>query len=199
MTRYVPASIRQRLRGLLAHEGPPIDVPGRMFFGDREMRQAGVLIPIFERAGQMHVLLTRRSVELRNHSGEISFPGGRRDPEDADLLATALREAHEEISLAPGDVDVFGLFASVPTMTGFQISAYVGEFEDPYELCACPDEIDYLVELSFEELLEGQLHRMKLEEFKGIEFPMHRFELDVQPIFGATAYMLYELLVRSTT
>ncbi|HUB35913.1 MAG TPA: CoA pyrophosphatase, partial [Solirubrobacteraceae bacterium] len=85
-------------------------------------------MPLFEAApaGDLHAVFTRRRSDLRRHAGEISFPGGRRDPEDADLLHTALREAHEEIGLRPESVRVLGPLPAVSTfVTGYEIHPYV--------------------------------------------------------------------------
>src|SRR5829696_10398579 len=72
-------------------------------------KQAAVLVPLFpDAAGELHAVFTERRAELRRHAGEISFPGGRREPQDADLLATALRETHEEIGLSPDRVELLG-------------------------------------------------------------------------------------------
>src|SRR4051812_23188454 len=90
-------------------------------------KRAAVLIPIFEREDKLHVLYTRRSDQLISHQGQVAFPGGRADPKDPDLLATALREAHEEVGLLPDTVDVLGPLTAASTFaSGFTVSPYVG-------------------------------------------------------------------------
>src|SRR5690554_4865127 len=107
---------------------------------------AAVLLPIIELDGEFQLVFTKRAGSLRQHPGEISFPGGRADPEDLDLAQTALREASEEIALTPDGVQVFGSFVQMPTFTGFRVTSFVGEFTQPLSsLIINPDEIDVLI------------------------------------------------------
>ena len=101
---------------------------------DTALKQASVLLPLFEgQAGGAPALwLVRRSVEMRAHSGQVALPGGKREPGDVDLLATALREMHEEIGLVPGEVDVLGALDDYATHTGFVITPYVGWVSNPF-------------------------------------------------------------------
>ena len=139
----------------------------------------------------MHILLTRRALALRKHSGEVSFPGGRRDPEDPDLRDTALREAWEEVGLLPEDVRLYGAFSRLPTGTGFHVTSFVGEFSDPYELRPNPAEIDYLITPALDALLTPEVHQLVMREIEGITYPAHTFNHGPQPIWGATAFMLH--------
>ena len=86
------------------------------------LRPAGVLIPIIERRDNLCVLLTERSANLRHHAGQVSFPGGGMEPGDADIRATALREAHEEVGIQPHEVDIAGFLDPTPTVTGFAVT-----------------------------------------------------------------------------
>ena len=108
------SDIRNRLRNLT--EKPHID------YSDEEIAShfgvlspAAVLIALTEGPDGLEIILTKRSHSLREHSGEIAFPGGRQDPSDPDLIHTALRESHEEIALVPSDVNVFGALMRMPT------------------------------------------------------------------------------------
>ena len=83
------------------------------------LKPAGVLIPIFERASELSVLLTRRSAELKHHAGQVSFPGGRMEEHDADVEATALRESEEEVGIEAHQVSVLGYLHTMPTITGY--------------------------------------------------------------------------------
>src|SRR5580704_7973460 len=84
--------------------------------------QAAVLVPLHIKRGVLHAVFTRRHHDLPRHAGEISFPGGRRDPEDADLIATALRETHEEVGLPPESVELIGALEPIPTVvTGYAV------------------------------------------------------------------------------
>ena len=88
-------------------------------------KASAVLVPLFEREGAVHVWLLKRSAALRQHSGQVAFPGGKHDPEDDSLLTTALREAHEEVGFGPHDVDVIGQLDDLVTITGFTITPFV--------------------------------------------------------------------------
>ena len=88
-------------------------------------KASAVLVPLFERDRDVHVWLLRRAQALRQHSGQVAFPGGKRDPEDDSLLTTALREAHEEVGFGPRDVDVIGQLDDLVTITGFTITPFV--------------------------------------------------------------------------
>ncbi len=103
---------------------------------------AAVLVPIVEHNGELFLWLLRRASHLRKHRGEVAFPGGKRDESDADLVATALREAHEEVGLAPGAVDVLGAMDELPTFTGFGITPVVGVVDPAWVPVANRDEVD---------------------------------------------------------
>ncbi len=159
-----------------------------------ELAPAAVLIPLTERNGAMDVVLTKRSSKLRKHSGEISFPGGRRDDDDIDLAGTALRESHEEIALIPADVQVYGALMQMPTVTGFEVTVFVGEFSQPYELQANPDEIETIIQTPLTDFIDESLHRLEQMEWQGVRFPMHYFDIQGHNVWGATAYMLVNLM-----
>lgn len=175
------------------------DEPAHVWYGhdhlDRwDLDEASVLIPLFVRDGAWHAIFTERADGLDQHSGEVSFPGGRSEESDATRQATALREAGEEIALSPRDVNVFGVLAEMPTVTGFHIVAYVGSFEMPYELVPEVSEIETIFEAPLEGLADPELHRIETRSFDGDTFPVHFFEYDAHTIWGATGYLLYHLL-----
>ena len=87
---------------------------------------AAVLVPIFERDGEVHMWLVRRPTSMRSHAGQVAFPGGKNDVSDESLLDTALREAEEELGIERARVDVLGALGDVPTGTGFRITPWVG-------------------------------------------------------------------------
>lgn len=156
--------------------------------------EAGVLIPLAERDGEFYTVFTHRSEDLENHSGEVSFPGGRSEPEDNSLAETALREAYEEIALHPSDVDLFGALVEMPTITGFRIVAYAGEFPAPYELIPSPHEIETMFEAPLRSLADPERHRLEREEYGDELYEVHYFEHEGHTIWGATGYLLYEFL-----
>ena len=119
-----PSSLPDALRAVLLDPAAAttVEVHGRT--------KAAVLVPLYEHEGALHAVFTRRRSDLRSHAGEISFPGGRRDKADADLLTTALREAEEEIGLPPDAVHVLGALAPTPTVaTNFGVYPFVGLIE----------------------------------------------------------------------
>ena len=195
-----PQQIRQALEGLSWTPHIHIEsLPPEVMLVEGDSREAAVLIALVERQGQMCVLLTRRTDKMRNHSGEISFPGGRRDLEDETLLDTALRESWEEVSLEDHELTVFGLFLRMPTVTNFDVWAFVAEFEDLRQLTHNADEIDYMIYAPLNLLAREGVHRMTPRIYNGQPYPIHFFDvhlhgLGTQPVWGATAYMLVELL-----
>ena len=125
------AAIRQRFASPPAWQ-PELRADVRMLYPDRVPRPASVLIPIIARDDAVCVLLTERTAHLHDHAGQISFPGGRVDEGDADAIATALREAHEEIGLPPGDVDVIGTLPEYLTATAYRDTPVIGLIARPF-------------------------------------------------------------------
>lgn len=158
-----------------------------------ELKPAAVLIPLIERRQGFNILLTRRTETLRAHPGQISFPGGRIEPEDASVEAAALRESQEEIGLPPERVDIIGRLGSWRTGTGFIIYPVVGVVEVPVRLRPDPCEVAEIFELPLSFLLDPANHKPHVYERGG-----RRHELIALPygnyfIWGATAAMLHGL------
>ena len=186
-----PDALRDRLREL--REEPLIDVnriPGLAF---DDLRRAAVLVALTEIHGDFHAVFTRRPDTMPEHSGEVSFPGGGTHGDETPL-ETALREAHEEIALAPEDVDVLGAMVQLPTVTGYDITAFVGEFPYPYELQPDPREIDALFLAPLRHLMDPANRRKERHTWKGVSFDLHFFDYQAYTIWGATGYILHELL-----
>lgn len=154
------------------------------------LRPAGVLIPIIERAREMTVLFTQRSADLSNHPGQISFPGGRMEDHDEDLRATALRETHEEVGIAPQQVSVIGYLEPMPTTSGYAITPTIGIVEPSSELIIDSMEVEYAFEVPLELVLDERSVRHTEREFAGHKVPVVEFHFEGQRIWGATAYML---------
>ncbi len=160
---------------------------------------AAVLVPLYLDAHEEpHAVFTRRRSDLRRHAGEISFPGGRRDPEDLDLAATALREAEEEVGLPRERVRLIGELPAVSTfVTGYEIYPYVGLVPAGLPWTPSPREVDAVLELGLEELRRART-RTRIER-RGFEFETDAYILDGQVIWGATARILEHLLARQDT
>jgi len=156
-----------------------------------------VLVPLFlTAAGQApSVVMTRRRADLRRHAGEISFPGGREDPEDLDLRDTALREAEEEIGLAREVVSLLGELPAIPTFaTNYLIHPFVGLIPPGRSWRVSPREVDAVLEFELGDLREGRT-RTRLER-RGISFETDAYIVGEHLIWGATARILQDLLER---
>jgi 8-oxo-dGTP pyrophosphatase MutT (NUDIX family) len=165
--------------------------------GPADQIPAAVLVPLF-RAGEgdeLQIVLTRRRADLRRHAGEISFPGGRQDPEDSDLLQTALREAEEEIGLDRAGVRLLGELPSTSTFaTNYVIHPFVGMIAQGLAWRLSPREVDAVLELPLQALSAGRT-KTRLER-RGITFETDAFELEGHVIWGATARILENLIER---
>lgn len=162
-------------------------------FTDRTPRAASVLVAIVEREQPM-VLLTQRTIHLSTHSGQIAFPGGRQDPSDADLVATALREAQEEIGLSPEYVDVLGTLPVYRTGSAFIITPVVGILRGGFSFVRNPGEVDDIFEVPLAFLMNPANHRRHAVDWEGsqrewLSMPYHD-GLAERFIWGATAGML---------
>ena len=159
--------------------------------------RSGVLAALYEGDEGATVVLTRRAGHLRNHRGEVSFPGGREEPHDADLWATALREAHEEVALDPAAVRRVGELDRLRTFTSrAEIHPFVGHLDEPpQDLVAEPGEVDTILHVPLVELTHPDVYREEQWEFPtGRQRPMYFFELVGDTVWGATARMLRQLL-----
>jgi 8-oxo-dGTP pyrophosphatase MutT (NUDIX family) len=160
-----------------------------------EQVQAAVLVPLYlaPSAVEPHVVLTRRRADLRRHAGEISFPGGRRDPEDADLTETALREAEEEIGLPRAQVSLVGELPPTSTfVTNYVIHPFVGTIPADVTWRPSAREVDAVLELPLQAIREGRT--MAQIERRGISFQTDAYVIDEHLIWGATARILENLL-----
>jgi 8-oxo-dGTP pyrophosphatase MutT (NUDIX family) len=179
----------ERLAELLLspEEAAALDAPGSV--------EAAVLVPLYVDGGELHAVLTRRRADLRRHAGEISFPGGRQDRPDEDLRETALREAHEEIGLAPEDVRLVGALAPVGTfVTGFRVHPFVGVVEPGHAWRPEPREVDEVLELSLPALVAGHESRRLLR--RGVPLKTPTYTVDGHFVWGATARIVSDLLER---
>ena len=151
---------------------------------------AGVLVPVVQRPAGLSVLLTQRAAHLRSHASQASFPGGRMETQDTDVGATALRETHEEIGVAPHRVEVIGCLGTLPTITGFAVTPIVGLLEGSVEFTIDRTEVDYTFELPLDFLLDESNDRLVEREWEGARFRLREFHYDGERVWGATAYML---------
>jgi 8-oxo-dGTP pyrophosphatase MutT (NUDIX family) len=159
---------------------------------------AAVLLPMYGHPERPGLVFTERRLDLRRHAGEISFPGGRQDHPDESLLATALREAHEEIGLDPAEVDVKGALPPVGTfVTGYKVHPFVGMIADGIRFRPNPTEVAAILEFTLDELRDGFAMRRLIR--RGIPIRTPTYEVGEHMIWGATARILGELLERLET
>ncbi len=193
-------SLALRRRFLQPPEWAPEIVIERRFI-EREPAHASVLVPLVDR-GELTVLLTQRTDHLNDHPGQISFPGGRVEPEDADATATALREAREEIGLASAHVEVLGALPTYTTGTGFIVTPVVALVRPGFDLQADPFEVAEVFEVPLAFLMNPAHHRRHAIELGGVrrEFlsmPWQGLDAEGRPrryfVWGATAAMLRNL------
>lgn len=160
---------------------------------------AAVLIPIVEREPDLTVLFTRRTDHLPDHAGQISFPGGRIDPGDADAEAAALRETEEEIGLAARHIRIVGRLGEWVTGTGFSIVPVVGLVEPPFELTLSPEEVAHAFEVPLDYILDSAHHERHERIRDGRSRHFHAIRYGEHFIWGATAGILMGLCERLGT
>ncbi|GAA4775249.1 hypothetical protein GCM10023219_23410 [Stakelama sediminis] len=188
----------ERLRTALADsdKDPPVlltgDIRDETVGPDESLVKAAVLVPITDRAAP-GVILTQRTQHLRRHAGQIAFPGGRMDADDADMVATALREADEELRLPPSSVTVAGTADRYRTITGFQVTPVVGVIPPDLALVPQPGEVQDWFEVPLDFLLDEANHVETAVEWQGRERHYYEIIWGERRIWGATAAMIVNL------
>ena len=204
LARLQPQALRQRFEQALVWTPEVVREPQ---FSSRAPAEAAVLVPIVMREQEgPTVLLTQRTAHLSTHSGQIAFPGGKVDAEDADVQATALREAQEEVGLHPRHVQVIGQLPLYITGSSFWVTPVIALVTPDFELQANPDEVDDVFEVPLAFLMNPAHHRHHRVEWQGAErqwFSMPYLESITTDtgeqaqveryIWGATAAMLRNL------
>ena len=164
-----------------------------------DARHSAVLIVLAEGERGAEVLLTRRSMSLRNHRGEISFPGGRMDPGETPV-ETALREAHEEVGLDPTLPTIVGELAHLSTVVSRSyIVPIVSVLSEPLELHPATGEVDRVLWTPIGDLTREGTYHLERWGTPPLDRPLHFFDLDDETVWGATAHMLVELLTATTS
>lgn len=157
------------------------------------LREAAVLVGLIEHEKGSTILLTRRNDRLTDHAGQISFPGGRIDPGDADAEAAALREAHEEIGLDDGDATIIGRLDTYTTRTGYEIVPIVALLQPALALTPDPAEVAEIFELPLDELLRPGALYLQSRRFEDGDRWYYALDWQGRQIWGATAGMLNNL------
>src|SRR5262245_41959188 len=175
--------------------------PAFSVYGDDDRREsivttptaAAVLVPIVDHPSGLTVIFTQRTTHLKAHSGQVSFPGGRAEPEDPTPEFTALRESREEIGLAADRVEVLARLPTDHTRTGFRVTPVVGLVRPPLALAPGPREVEEVFEVPLAFLLDPGNHRRETRELQGRRVGYYVMRYGTHTIWGATAGMLVNL------
>ena len=159
-----------------------------------EWLDAAVLIPVFFKEGEAHLLFTKRTEALRHHKGQISFPGGKFDAEDKNLEKTAMRETCEEIGLRKDDITLLGKTDKFLTNTHFLVQPYAGYFNYPYQFKVNAGEIDRLIEVPLLHLINKANFTIKFIDYKDQIWPIHYYYYQDDVIWGVTGFLLSNFL-----
>ncbi len=169
------------------------DLNPELYDPEAPLREAAVLVPIIDRPREPTVLLTRRSHELPDHPGQISFPGGGIDPGDADAEAAALREAEEEVGLPRHCVTLVGRLDTYLVRTGFRVVPVVGLLQPPFDLRPEEGEVAEIFEVPLAFFLDQANRELHSRMFRGVERFFYAYPFGSYYIWGATAGMLSNL------
>jgi 8-oxo-dGTP pyrophosphatase MutT (NUDIX family) len=185
VARFGPEALERLRRILPADDGSS---------PESEYRLAAVLIPLFLREDTVHVVLTKRTDNVRTHQGQVSFPGGAWEEGDRSLRETALREAHEEVGLDPSDAEILGVLGDTPTaVSGFIVRPFVSAIPHPYEFVQDVAEVAGLLSPPLDVFADASRRRETIRERDGVRYPIYYYDVDGEMIWGATARMLVVL------
>lgn len=160
------------------------------------LRDAAVLVPIVDHGDRAGVLLTRRTANMRTHSGQVAFPGGAVDPEDTTVEAAAMREADEEIGLKSDAIEPVGRLPHYLTVTGFRITPVLAIVRGDYTMTLNEHEVDEAFEVPFDFLMNPQNHNRESHVWEGIERHFYTMPYQKHYIWGVTAGILRTLYER---
>ena len=195
MTDILARDPVEALRAVLAQDAPCPDIGTGLGGGIL----AAVLVPLIMRHDGPHVLFTRRTEHLAQHSGQVSFPGGRREASDATPIATALRETQEETGIAPEYVRVAGYLPRLLTGTGFDITPVVGVLRDGYVLTPDPHEVAEIFDVKLAFFLDKANLGEETREWDGKPRRFSVYKPGPHYIWGATAAIMAALATRMRT
>lgn len=154
---------------------------------------AAVLVPLVERENEFTVLLTQRTDHLRDHAGQISFPGGRVEPHDDTHEDAALRETEEEIGLIREKVEIVGRLDPYIVRSGFRVTPVVGFVQPPFDVVPDPFEVADVFEVPLSFVLDSENHRQESRDYDGVSRSFYVLPYEDRYIWGATAGMLVNL------
>lgn len=164
-----------------------------MFAAESDRRKAAVLVPVIDRAREPTVLFTKRSEALPTHAGQISFPGGKMESGDANVMETAFRETREEIGLAAAFIEPVGFMEDYVTGSGFQIAPLVAVISEGFEITPDYSEVEEVFEVPLSFLMNSRNHEIHSREWRGAQRLFYAMPYEERFIWGATAGMLRSL------
>ncbi len=192
-SRFAAEASLDRAMGLRGDHDNNDGHPGLTLEAGRVLIRASVLVPLIDRPEGLSVLLTQRTDHLHDHAGQVSFPGGREEPEDKDAIATALREAQEETGLDPAKVELIGRLDTYITRTSYQVTPIVGLIRPPLDLTPDPFEVAEIFEVPLGFVVDPAHHELRSREFQGTNRQFYVLPHPDRFIWGATAGMLVNL------
>lgn len=181
-------------KGFIEELGSILEKREQKRIKDPSYTHAAVLIPLYKKEGECHILFTKRTQQVKHHKGQISFPGGMFDEGDGDLEKTALREAREEVGLKEEDVRIIGVLDDLVTVTGFIVTPYVGLIPYPYAFRLSEIEIEELIEVPLSFLLDERCFSEGVMDDEHGKRLVYNYQYGKHAIWGATALMLKQLL-----
>ena len=185
--RYCEKDFIDQIRAILSTRN-------RTVIENPSLARAAVLVPLFKKGEDCHIVFTKRTDTVRYHKGEISFPGGVFDKKDLELKRTALREAFEEIGLEENDVQIIGMLDDIVTITQFIVTPFVGLFSYPYPFELSSIEIAELIEVPVSSLLDEDCYSER-EIIRGTRKEIvYAYQYESHIIWGATARILKQFL-----
>lgn len=167
-----------------------------LFDTDIRHREAAVLVPFVRRGEALSLLFTQRAASLRQHAGQISFPGGAVDAGDSGIVATALRETHEETGIAASAIEPFGFLDRLDTVSGFSVTPVAAFVRGDYHLRLQRSEVDDAFEVPLGAILQPRALRRETIHWRGRDRDIHVLDWHGRRIWGATAAMLRNLIDR---
>ena len=160
----------------------------------KDFRRAAVLVPIYWRGDEPHVVFTKRSEKVPHHKGQISFPGGGVDATDAGPFEAAVRETHEEIGIPASLIHLLGPLDEIITVTHYVVAPFVAEIPVDFQYSLSEFEIDELFDVPLRELADPEKMREEVVQFEGRPYPIYYFDHKGHNIWGATGKILRQML-----
>lgn len=161
---------------------------------DWDLKPSSVLVPLFMKEGERHLLFTKRTDNLRHHPGQISFPGGRKDESDESLWETALRETEEEIGVKREHVKFIGELDDMLTSTQYRITPFVASIPYPYEFVVNDAEIETIIEVPIKLLMNPDIFEIRFREYFNVKVKVYYFHIGPEPIWGVTGRIVKHFL-----